>query len=610
MIATPAAQFQANSDYSQLSGMTLPGGSTGDLKLKLAAVWLMVLPLLVLLVVLQFQATSLREALAAPGASATLRMEADSLLATLSWGGWGALGLLLAGLAAWTFWVARTLLSPLAQISRVFADLSQGRANLAQELPLAGGGEVRNLAGGYNEFARKLREIIGKVRNMSVSIAIESAKSAKQVKDSAALAKEQGNLAQGVLTASTEATTAIENVNRNTQAINASTRDNLDRARGSLADMQAINQKVQGISDRLSNFSTTVVSLSNNSESIKQIVQLIKGISDQTNLLALNAAIEAARAGEAGRGFAVVADEVRHLAEKVNTATDEISQKITGMIDLVHQTTRETGEINDSAIHTREVIAKSALQFESMVRDFEHTGAQLDEITSAVAQLTASNMRVYETVQKTHELSGRVSSFLEGSTRASSDLSQATEQAQELLAQFVLGKGAFDTVVAQVEKARDAMQATIQAMQDRGVNVFDRNYQPIANTKPQKYRTNFDDSFARELQSSYDTLAGEIRGGAYALCTDENGYAPTHNSKFSQPVTGNYEKDLLTSRDKRIFNDSTGLRSAKNTHPFLLQTYSRDTGEILNDLSMPIYLGGRHWGCLRVGFDPHTLLER
>jgi len=610
MFATPAASFHPSSEFATVAGVSAPGGKVGGPKFRLGALGLAFLPLLALFVALQWQAAILRDALAAPEVPAAVKAEAESLLSLLAWGGWGALLLLALALISWMIWVRKALLLPLAEVSHVFAELSQGRGNLAQELPVASGGELRGLAVNYNEFAKKLRQIIGKVRNMSVSIAIESAKSAKQVKDSAALAKEQGSLAQGVLAASGEATSAIDNVNRNTQAINASTRDNLERARGSLADMQAINQKVQGISDRLSNFSATVVSLSNNSESIKQIVQLIKGISDQTNLLALNAAIEAARAGEQGRGFAVVADEVRHLAEKVNTATDEISQKITGMIELVSQTTRETGEINDSTVETREVIAKSAQQFESMVRDFEHTGAKLDEITSAVEQLSATNGRVYETVQKTSELSGKVSSFLDGSTRASADLSQATEQAQELLAQFVLGNGAFDTVLAQVEMARDQMQSTIEAMQARGVNVFDRNYQPIANTRPQKYRTNYDEVFAREMQAAYDVLTGEIRGGTYALCTDDNGYAPTHTSKFSQPATGVYEKDLVNSRDKRIFNDPTGMRSAKNTQPFLLQTYSRDTGEIMNDLSMPIHIGGRHWGCLRVGFDPHTLLER
>lgn len=81
-----------------------------------------------------------------------------------------------------------------------------------------------------------------------------------------------------------------------------------------------------------------------------------------------------------------------------------------------------------------------------------------------------------------------------------------------------------------------------------------------------------------------------------------NGYFPTHNKCFDQPLTGNYDVDLVKSRSKRIFNDPTGIRCGSHTESFLLQTYKRDTGEIMHDLSVPIYVGGKHWGGFRVGF--------
>ena len=74
-------------------------------------------------------------------------------------------------------------------------------------------------------------------------------------------------------------------------------------------------------------------------------------------------------------------------------------------------------------------------------------------------------------------------------------------------------------------------------------------------------------------------------------------------------ATGDYENDLLHSRDKRIFDDPTGIRCARNTNPFLLQTYARDTGEVLSDLSLPIYIDDRHWGNVRLGFNPQVLLD-
>ncbi|MDE2211818.1 MAG: methyl-accepting chemotaxis protein, partial [Betaproteobacteria bacterium] len=125
---------------------------------------------------------------------------------------------------------------------------------------------------------------------------------------------------------------------------------------------------------------------------------------------------------------------------------------------------------------------------------------------------------------------------------------------------------------------------------------------------PQKYKTAYDDEFAQQMQPLCDQLAESVRGGIFALCVDENGYGPTHNTKFSRPPTGNPEIDTAASRDKRIFDDPTGLRAARNSQPFLLQTYMRDTGELLNDLSMPILVQGRHWGSIRVGFDPQGLM--
>lgn len=89
---------------------------------------------------------------------------------------------------------------------------------------------------------------------------------------------------------------------------------------------------------------------------------------------------------------------------------------------------------------------------------------------------------------------------------------------------------------------------------------------------------------------------------AYAGAVDNKGYFPTHNKKFSQPLTGNYEVDIVHNRTKRIFNDRTGSRCGSNTKPFLLQTYKRDTGEVMHDLSAPIYVDGKHWGGFRIGY--------
>ncbi len=106
----------------------------------------------------------------------------------------------------------------------------------------------------------------------------------------------------------------------------------------------------------------------------------------------------------------------------------------------------------------------------------------------------------------------------------------------------------------------------------------------------------------------YDDLLRDVPGLTYALSVDSNGYAPAHNGVFSNPPSGDPEVDLAKCRHKRIFNDPVGLKLAKNEKTSLFQTYVRDTGEILNDLSMPIIIGGRHWGGVRIGFKSELVI--
>ncbi|PCI22002.1 MAG: chemotaxis protein, partial [Piscirickettsiaceae bacterium] len=132
--------------------------------------------------------------------------------------------------------------------------------------------------------------------------------------------------------------------------------------------------------------------------------------------------------------------------------------------------------------------------------------------------------------------------------------------------------------------------------------IFDKEYQPISATNPQKYKTKFDDFCDANLPSIQERYLTENPELVYSICTDPNGYVPTHNNIFAKPPTGDYNTDLLHSRSKRLFNDPTGIRCGSHTQDFLLQTYKRDTGEIFHDLSVPIYVNGQHWGGVRVGY--------
>ncbi|TAH45601.1 MAG: methyl-accepting chemotaxis protein [Betaproteobacteria bacterium] len=501
------------------------------------------------------------------------------------------------------------IVRPVRVITRIFNEIARGEGDFSHNLPLSTHDELRELAAGYNRFADKMRHIIGEVRHMSVSIAREAVQVKMRVEGSARDAREQGRMTSQVFEASTESTAAINEVSGSAHRITESTSANLSIARESLDEMRDIAGKINAVSEKVLHFNHTVDDLSQRSESVKQIAALIREVADQTNLLALNAAIEAARAGEAGRGFAVVADEVRKLAERVNKATAEIVGNINGMLDLVAETRSENEVINADVLRTREVVDRSARQFEHMVGEFEATSTQLTQIATAMESLSATNARVHDHVVEINELSRTVAQHMDDSEQRTGDLTRATEAVQELVSRFRTGQGAFDKAVEQVRSFRDRVQAELEAMAETRIDVFDRQYRPMPGTQPPKFKVSWGDEFTRRCQGILDDSLAATQGAAFAVAVNTDSYLSAHNSKFSRPLTGDHATDLVGNRTCRKFESPPELRAARNAEPLLLQTYMRDTGEILCDMAMPIMVGGRHWGNVRIGVPAEALLQ-
>jgi len=133
--------------------------------------------------------------------------------------------------------------------------------------------------------------------------------------------------------------------------------------------------------------------------------------------------------------------------------------------------------------------------------------------------------------------------------------------------------------------------------------LFDEKYLPIIpKTDPPKFHTQFDGFTDGAIQALEDEFLKDDQV-VFAVLVDRNGYLPTHNTKYSAPLTGDPEKDKLGNRTKRMFDDKVGLAAARNREPFLKQVYQRDTGEQMWDLSVPVYVAGKHWGGYRIGFS-------
>jgi len=542
-----------------------------------------------------------------------------ALLASLWFVEWRTVLLLLAalffclsillGIASVT--VLRHGLSALAdELSSIFRAMTEGQVDLSLAKMRMKNPVAQKVYDNYAVFLGRLRKIIADTRSIGIDIAIDSTKIAGAVSGIAKKTSDQKGLSETVFTASSEANSAIREVSASTQYVTGKTTSDLQMAQTSYEEMVDVSGKVRQINQSVDSFRATVEDLGRSSSHILGIVDLINDIAEQTGLLSLNATIEAARAGEHGKGFAVVAEEVRDLAKRIRPATEEISSNIKEMIAIVKRTQAETEEISDYSKQTEEIVGKATENFKNMVTDFEQANGELTKIALAIEALATNNSEVTSKVENINSLSQDIAVEMQSSEASVKTLNLVTEKMLSMVSAVKTGEGKFDQFISFCHDTTKIYSEHLHALKNAGVNIFDSSYQKVANTNPQKFKTSFTDRFTEKMQPICDERL-ELTGGAiYCLAIDKNGYLATHHKKFSQAMTGDPQRDLLNSRHQRIFwSNATEQRRCSHTEPMLLQTYMRDTGQILSDLSMPIFIDGKHWGAMIVGFDARAMFK-
>lgn len=344
---------------------------------------------------------------------------------------------------------------------------------------------------------------------------------------------------------------------------------------------------------------------------INKILRTIEEIADKTNLLSLNAAIEAARSGEAGKGFAVVADEVSKLSEKTRQAVKEISNTISEL----RLQSDEALKIISSGHHLASegvLISESAeKELQKIIDHFKNVTDRLQKI-SAISEEQTQNLENFASnlIQITKNIEGNTKS-VEEILKALEYLKKDSESLRKTASEYEFTEETKVKIEHLQQIIQDFARDCSKILEDgvrKGIiteeELFDRNYIPIPNTNPQKFHTKFDSFCDKYIQDVEEEYLNKNPAFVFAVLNDNRGYIPTHNLKYSKPLTGNYEIDLVGNRTKRIFDDTTGLKAATNTtKPFLLQSYRRDTGEIIHDISSPVYVFGKHWGSVRIGFQ-------
>ena len=347
--------------------------------------------------------------------------------------------------------------------------------------------------------------------------------------------------------------------------------------------------------------------LEQRSEDIQRVAQVIQSIASQTNLLALNAAIEAARAGEHGRGFAVVADEVRGLAARTASATGEVGEMVT---DIQHRTRTAVEQIRALAVDLGSEVARveqAGAHLQRIAELAQGVEAQMGSIAEGASSNREQLARLFEGVEQMRTDLAISETQTQALAQAAKNMEGQAEAISERLSEVGLDEYHQRVYDLAVEGAA-SITATFEADIDTGRvsldDLFDRGYKAIPNTHPSKFTTRFDRYTDTVLPGIQEPLLERHPGLVFAIACTPQGYVPTHNRAFSLAPTGDADHDRVWSRSKRKFADRTGIRCGSHQQKMLLQTYTRDTGELMHDLSVPIWVKGRHWGGLRLGYRP------
>jgi methyl-accepting chemotaxis protein len=344
--------------------------------------------------------------------------------------------LILIGIIIVSIFLTNILTKSIVLANEFLKEISEGEGDLTKELPVTSKDEVGMLATHFNTFIGKLNEIISIVKNGSANVAAASTELASATEELSVTIQDQATQVNSVASATEEiSVTSSEVMNSigeaNTETANAESLTVTGREKL----VSSVNE-VMGIKDKVETLGVTIGNLATSSEEIGNIINVINDIADQTNLLALNAAIEAARAGEHGRGFAVVADEVRKLAERTQGATKEIENIIVSLQQETGNATKDMQEATTKVMDGAEAIKDTESVFEQIVASVEGINRTNGMINGSIEEQVSAITNINDNAQVISAGIEQSSTALHQVSRTVSDLQQQADELHLLVEKF------------------------------------------------------------------------------------------------------------------------------------------------------------------------------
>jgi methyl-accepting chemotaxis protein len=310
--------------------------------------------------------------------------------------------------------------------------------DLTANIDYAGTDETGQLMSALKNMVSKLQSIISEVKTAAFNIASASHELNASSELMSKGAGEQAGRAAQVATASEEMSQTVLDIAKNTSSIETSAIDTTKLAKDGETVVNRSVDKVKSIAKTIDQSAQLIKSLGERSNQIGEIVNVINDIADQTNLLALNAAIEAARAGEQGRGFAVVADEVRKLAERTGNSTAEIGDMVKSIQNEVHQVVLSMENITKEVKAGVDLSTQAGDVLRSIVEGVDRLHLMVQQIASATEEMASTSEEINKDIEMISTLSTETSGSSEQISKASGELSQLSVNLEDVVKGFIV----------------------------------------------------------------------------------------------------------------------------------------------------------------------------